>query len=141
MTATIFTLFKAKTKESTKEVAAEGRHFCMLALNNVNIVELTRILVLHVGYGRSEHVALDIMFIGNVHRKIYFAVNHRAVSPQKYGDAVTAPLDESASTFVVFIGWRPRQSMGIPATCSAKNSGRDQITRCGFEKGGSWANS
>ena len=37
-------------------VADEGRHLCILALNNVNIVAVTTILVLHVGDGRSEHV-------------------------------------------------------------------------------------
>ena len=37
-------------------VAAEGRHLCILALNKVNIVAVTTILVLHVGNGRSEHV-------------------------------------------------------------------------------------
>ena len=80
VTATIFILFKANTKESTKEVArpkaaqppfvmaAEGRHFCILALNKVNIVAITSILVTHVGNGRSEHVRLDIMFLAiNVH--------------------------------------------------------------------------
>ena len=36
--------------------AAEGRHLCILALNRVNIVAVTTILVLHVGNGRSEHV-------------------------------------------------------------------------------------
>ena len=41
----------------------------VLALNKVIIVAVTTILVLHVGNGRSEHVCLDIMFIGNVHRK------------------------------------------------------------------------
>ena len=42
----------------------------VLALNKVNIVAVTTILVLHVGNDRSKHVCLDIMFIGNVHRKI-----------------------------------------------------------------------
>ena len=37
-------------------VAAAGRHLCILALNKVNIVAVTTILVLHVGNGRSEHV-------------------------------------------------------------------------------------
>ena len=36
--------------------AAEGRHFCRLALKKVNIVAVTTILVLHVGNGRSEQV-------------------------------------------------------------------------------------
>ena len=44
--------------------------FFVLALNKVTIVAVTTILVLHVDNGRSEHVQLDIMFIGNVHRKI-----------------------------------------------------------------------
>ena len=39
-------------KETTKEVA----QLCILALNKVNIVSSTTILVLHVGNGRSEHV-------------------------------------------------------------------------------------
>ena len=55
--ATLFTSFKANTQETTKEVAAaKGRHLCILALNKVNIVAVTTILVLHVGNGRSEHV-------------------------------------------------------------------------------------
>ena len=53
--ATIFTLFKANTKETTKEVARR-RHLCILALNTVNIVAVTTIIVLHVGNGRSEHM-------------------------------------------------------------------------------------
>ena len=36
-------------------VAAEGRHLCIFALNQVNIVAVTTILVLHVGNGRSDH--------------------------------------------------------------------------------------
>ena len=36
--------------------AAEGRHFCILALSRVKIVAVTTILVLHVGNGRFEHV-------------------------------------------------------------------------------------
>ena len=57
VTATIFTLFTANTKETTKRGgAAEGRHLCISALNNVNIVAATTILVLHVGNSRSEHV-------------------------------------------------------------------------------------
>ena len=67
VTATIFTLFKANTK-----VAAVGAHHkrggaafgratsfevsFVLALNKVNIVAVTTILVLHVGNDRSEHV-------------------------------------------------------------------------------------
>ena len=55
--ATIFTLFDANTKETTKEVvAAEGRHLCILALNRVTIVAVTTMLVLHVGNGRPEQV-------------------------------------------------------------------------------------
>ena len=37
-------------------VAAAGRHLCILALNEVNIVAVITILVLHVGNGWSEHV-------------------------------------------------------------------------------------
>ena len=37
-------------------VAAEGRHLCISALNTVNLVAVTKILVLRVGNGRSEHV-------------------------------------------------------------------------------------
>ena len=36
--------------------AAKGRQLCILALNKVNIVTITTILVSHVGNGRSEHV-------------------------------------------------------------------------------------
>ena len=39
--ATIFTLFKANTKETTEEVAAEGRHLCILAMKKVSIVGVT----------------------------------------------------------------------------------------------------
>ena len=60
VTATIFTVFKANTKETKRGGAAEGRitsfvvaaasrHLCILALNTVNIVAVTTILVLHVG--------------------------------------------------------------------------------------------
>ena len=35
----------------------------VLALNKVNIVAVTTMLVLHVGNGRSEHVRSDIMFL------------------------------------------------------------------------------
>ena len=69
VTATIFTLFKASTKETTKEVArpkaatplfvvaANGRHLCVSALNEVNVVAVAlRLVVLHVGIGMSEHV-------------------------------------------------------------------------------------
>ena len=60
LTATIFTLFKATTKETTKEVARpkaappllwwrpQAATFVM-ALNRVNIVAVNAILVLHVG--------------------------------------------------------------------------------------------
>ena len=67
LTAAISTIFTASTK-----VAAFGRHhkrggaafgrptsfllFFVLALNTVNIVAVTTILVLPVGNGRSEHV-------------------------------------------------------------------------------------
>ena len=37
-------------------VAAEGRYLCILALNKVNILAVTTILVLHVGNGQSEDV-------------------------------------------------------------------------------------
>ena len=46
VTVTIFTSFKANTKETTKEVARP----------KVNIVAVTTILVVHVGNGQSEHV-------------------------------------------------------------------------------------
>ena len=73
VTATIFTLFKANTKETTKEVARPEAAPPLLlwrpqaatfvqALNRVNIVAVTTILVFHVGNGRFEHVRLDIMF-------------------------------------------------------------------------------
>ena len=56
VTATILTLFKANTKEITKEVAQP------------NIEASTTILVLHVSNGRSEHMWLDTMFLAiNVH--------------------------------------------------------------------------
>ena len=55
VTATIFILFEANTKDSFV-VAAEGRHLRILALNRVNIVAVTTILAFHVGNGRSEHV-------------------------------------------------------------------------------------
>ena len=42
---------------------AASRHLCMLALNEVNIVAVITILVVHVGNGWSEHVRLDIMFL------------------------------------------------------------------------------
>ena len=46
----------AEGRDTSFVVEAEGRHLCILALNNVNIVAVTTILVLHVGNGRSEHV-------------------------------------------------------------------------------------
>ena len=59
--ATTFPLLKANTKETTKKggaaegrvtsfvVSAAGRHLCILALNRVNVVAKTTILVLLVG--------------------------------------------------------------------------------------------
>ena len=67
VTATTFTLFKANIQRwrplaaTTKEVAFVVSF--VLALNKVNIVAVTTILVLHVGDDRSEHVRLDIMFL------------------------------------------------------------------------------
>ena len=46
----------AEGRATSFVVAAAGRHLCILALNGVNIVAVTTILVLHVGNGRSEHV-------------------------------------------------------------------------------------
>ena len=46
----------AEGRATSFVVAAKGRHLCILALNKVNIVAVTTILVLHVGNGRSEHV-------------------------------------------------------------------------------------
>ena len=46
----------AEGRATSFVVAAAGRHLCILALNKVNIVAVTAILVLHVGNGRSEHV-------------------------------------------------------------------------------------
>ena len=46
----------AEGRATSFVVAAEGRHLCISALNTVNIVAVTTILVLHVGNGRSEHV-------------------------------------------------------------------------------------
>ena len=37
-------------------VAAASRHLSILALNTVNVIAVTTILVLHVGNGRSEHL-------------------------------------------------------------------------------------
>ena len=66
--ATICTLVTTNTKRTTKEVAAESRHLCILAWNKVNTVAIIAILVLHVGNGLSEHVWLDILFLAkNVH--------------------------------------------------------------------------
>ena len=73
VTARTLTLFKANTKETTKAVARpkaappllwwrpQAATF-VLALNSVNIVAVTTILVFQVGNGRFEHVRLDIMF-------------------------------------------------------------------------------
>ena len=36
--------------------AAEGRHLFILSSNQVNVIAVTTILVLHVGNGPSEHV-------------------------------------------------------------------------------------
>ena len=47
--ATIFTQFKAEGRATSFVVAAKGQHLCILALNKVNIVAVTTILVLHVG--------------------------------------------------------------------------------------------
>ena len=61
VTATIFTSFKTNTKETRKEVARpkaaspllwwrrQAATLCILALNRVNVVAVTTILVLHVG--------------------------------------------------------------------------------------------
>ena len=49
VTSTTFTLFKANTKETRKEVAANGRHLCILALNRMNVIAVTTKLVLQVG--------------------------------------------------------------------------------------------
>ena len=46
----------AEGRATSVVVAAAGRHRCILALNKLNIVAVTTILVLHVGNGRSEHV-------------------------------------------------------------------------------------
>ena len=46
----------AEGRATSFVVAAEGRHLCISALNTVNIVAVTTILVLYVGNGRSEHV-------------------------------------------------------------------------------------
>ena len=46
----------AEGRATSFVVAAKGRHLCILALNKVNIVAVTTILVVHVGNGRSEHV-------------------------------------------------------------------------------------
>ena len=46
----------AEGRVTSYVVAAAGRHLCILALNWVNIVAVTTILVLHVGSGRSDHV-------------------------------------------------------------------------------------
>ena len=46
----------AECRATSFVVAPKGRHHCISALNKVNIVAATLILVLHVGNGRSEHV-------------------------------------------------------------------------------------
>ena len=46
----------AEGRATSFVLTAKGRHFCILALNKVNIVAVTSILVLHAGNGRSEHV-------------------------------------------------------------------------------------
>ena len=44
-------------------VAANGRHLCILALNRVNVVAVTTILVLHVGViGHHVPCRYDFMF-------------------------------------------------------------------------------
>ena len=48
--STMFTLFKAFGRATSFVVSF------VLALNHVNIVAVTTILVLHVGNGRSEHM-------------------------------------------------------------------------------------
>ena len=66
VTAITCALFKATTKETAKEVArpqgratlfvvaANGRHFCILVLNRVNVVAVTTILGLHVSVIKSH---------------------------------------------------------------------------------------
>ena len=56
VTVTTFILLKAKKKLAAAKgratsfvVADNGRHLCILALNRVNVVAVTTILVLHVG--------------------------------------------------------------------------------------------
>ena len=46
----------AEGRATSFVIAAKGRHLCILALNKVNIVAVTTILVLPVGNGRSAHV-------------------------------------------------------------------------------------
>ena len=43
-------------------VAAKGRHLCILALNRVNIVAITTILVLHVDNGPK--INLQVLEVG-----------------------------------------------------------------------------
>ena len=45
----------AEGRATSFVVPAEGRHLCILALNEVDIVAVSTILVLHVGNGRSDH--------------------------------------------------------------------------------------
>ena len=56
-----YTKVAAKGRHRRRAAAAFGRATsfvvtCVLALNKVDIVAVTTILVLHVGNGRSEHV-------------------------------------------------------------------------------------
>ena len=46
-------LMQSQYKENHKKNVAR---LCLLALNRVNIVAVTTMLVLHVGNGRAEHV-------------------------------------------------------------------------------------
>ena len=45
----------AEGRATSFAVAAEGPHLRILALNRVNIVAVTTVLVMHVGNGRSEN--------------------------------------------------------------------------------------
>ena len=46
----------AASRGTFSVIAVKDRHLCILALNTVNIVAITIILVLHIGNGLSEHV-------------------------------------------------------------------------------------
>ena len=46
----------AEGRATSFVVAAKAATFVIMALNKVNIVAVTTILVVHVGNGRSEHV-------------------------------------------------------------------------------------